>query len=158
MFLLHPTTFLCKCGCLISLQIVFAQIADCQKHFVNMAFIEEFENNSVKISAWIEHCEKTLDFVYNFEPRQLSVLEALEGKPNIKICDPYGYISEVPLCTKVESIENEHGKPVNKTDNISGNLTLKLTTGEEISGRWVEGKREGSGFIQGPRLEKVSCT
>ena len=114
------------------------------------------ENIAIKVAEWIKKCEKTIDFVYNYEPTELSVLEALQGNPKLKIIDPYGYISEAPLSKKVESIETHNGKPINKIDNISGKLTVKLNTGEELSGRWVDGKREGHGIILGPRLEKVS--
>ena len=62
-------------------------------------------------------------------------------------------ISEVPLSKKLDNIETSNGKPVKKTDNISGQLVVNLTTGEELSGRWVGGKREeGLGPIRGPRL------
>eukprot|EP00092_Neocalanus_flemingeri_P044421 GFUD01049257.1.p1 GENE.GFUD01049257.1~~GFUD01049257.1.p1 ORF type:complete len:137 (+),score=30.47 GFUD01049257.1:31-441(+) len=113
------------------------------------------ENIAIRVAEWMKNCEKTLDFVYSYTPTELSVLEALQGNPSLKICDPYGYISEVPLSKKVESIENENGKPVNKRANISGDLTVKLTTGEELSGRWVDGRREGQGIVQGQRLDKV---
>ena len=113
------------------------------------------ETIAIKVAEWIRKCEKTIEFVYNYEPSELSVLEALQGDPTRKIFDPYGYISEVPLNKKVNSIETYNGKPVNKTDNISGKLIVTLTTGEELSGRWVEGKREGQGTIMGQRLEKV---
>ena len=110
---------------------------------------------ATKVATWIKKCEKTIDFVHNYEPSNLSVLEALQGDPSCKISDPYGYISEVPLSKKVENIVTSNGRPVKKTDNISGQLVVNLTTGEELSGRWVGGKREGLGLIIGPRLEKV---
>ena len=113
------------------------------------------ESIGMKVAEWINNCEKSLGFVYNNKPNELSVLDALQGNPNLKICDPYGYISEVPLSKRVESIENENGKPLNKEANISGNLIVKLTTGEELSGRWVNGRREGPGALYGHRLEKV---
>ena len=114
------------------------------------------ENIAIKVAEWIKKCQKTIDFVYNYEPTELSVLEALQGNPKLKIIDPYGYISEAPLSKKVDSIETHNGKPVNKNDNISGKLTVKLNTGEELTGRWVDGRREGQGIVLGPRLEKVS--
>jgi len=119
------------------------------------------ENIAIKVAEWIRKCEKTIDFVYNHEPRELSVLEALQGNPKLKICDPYGYISisESPLNTKVEKIETHNGKPLKSMERISGHLTVNLTSGEELAGRWVDGKREGRGILIGPRLEKngVEC-
>ena len=113
------------------------------------------EDMAIKVAEWIRKCEKTIDFVHNYEPSNLSVLEALQGDPSCKISDPYGYIYEVPLSKKVKNIETSNGKPVKITDNISGQLVVNLTTGEELTGRWVEGKREGLGLVIGPRLEKV---
>ena len=108
-----------------------------------------------KVAHWVRKCEKTLDFVYNYEPCELSVLEALQGDSNCKIFDPYGYMSDLPLSKKVERIETASGKVEKKNDKISGMLVVTLTTGEELSGKWVEGKREGQGLVMGPRLEKV---
>jgi len=108
------------------------------------------------VAEWITKCEKSLDIVYGQTPEELSVSEALQGNPRLKICDPYGYLSEMPLSKKVQSIENDNGKPVTEVhNNLSGNLLVKLTTGEELSGRWVDGRREGLGALTGPRLEKV---
>ena len=112
----------------------------------------------MKVAEWIQSCEKSLGCVYNSKPCQLTVSEALQGNPGKKICDPYGFISEVPLSKRVESIETENGKPVNRESNISGNLIVKLNTGEELSGRWVEGGRDGQGALCGPRLDKVRLT
>ena len=108
-----------------------------------------------KVAQWVRKCEKTVDFVYNYEPTELSVLEALQGDPSCKIFDPYGYICDMPLSKKVERIETVNGKLEEKNDKISGMLVVTLTTGEELSGKWVEGKREGQGLVIGPRLEKV---
>ena len=125
-----------------------------------IAIDEEVSNTSeaklaANVADWLRKCEKTLDFVHNYEPGELSVIEALQGDPSHKIFDPYGYMSEAPLNKKVESIENDKGKPLARADDISGKLVVTLTTGEELSGRWVEGRREGPGVISGPRLEKV---
>ena len=109
----------------------------------------------MKVAEWIKSYEKCLGCVYNSKPGQLTVTEALQGNPSKKICDPYGFISEVPLSKRVESVETEDGKPVNRESNISGNLVVKLKTGEELSGRWVAGGREGQGALCGPRLAKV---
>ena len=112
---------------------------------------------TMTVTEWIKNCEKSLEVVYGQKPGELSVSEALQGNPSLKICDPYGYMSEMPLCKKVKSIENEDGKAVDgELRNISGNLLVKLTTGEELSGRWVGGKREGLGALASPRLDKVS--
>ena len=117
------------------------------------------ENTLVgSVAEWLRKCEKTLDFVHSHGPADLSVLEALNGDPNDKIYDPYGYMCDVPLSKKIKSIEDDNGKLVEKSDIVSGNLVVTLTTGEELSGRWVEGRREGQGGIRGPRLEKVSHT
>ena len=113
------------------------------------------ETIAIKVAKWLNNCEKTLDFVYSYQPSILTVSEALQGNHSLKIFDPYGYIAELPLSKKVESIENENGKPINKIEDIYGQLIVKLNTGEELSGRWVEGKREGQGSIHGPRQDKV---
>jgi len=42
-----------------------------------------------------------------------------------------------------------------KTDNCCGKLSVVLTTGEELLGKWVNGGREGNGSILSPRLEKL---
>merc|ERR1711892_176704 len=111
---------------------------------------------TMAVTEWIKSCEKSLEVVYGQKPGELSISEALQGNPSLKICDPYGYMSEMPLCKKVKSVENEDGKSVaGELRNISGNLLVKLTTGEELSGRWVDGKREGLGALTSPRLDKV---
>ena len=56
------------------------------------------------------------------------------------------------------TIETENGKPLKRESNISGNLEVKLSTGKELSGRWVEGGRDGQGALCGPRLDKVRLT
>ena len=119
---------------------------------------KETANIHMKVAEWMASCEKCLGCVYNRKPCQLTVSEALQGNPAKKICDPYGFISELPLSKKVESIETENGKPFNRESNISGNLIVKLNTGEELSGRWVEGGRDGQGALCGPRLDKVRLT
>ena len=45
-----------------------------------------------------------------------------------------------------------------RESNISGNLEVNLFTGEELSGRWVEGGRDGQGALCGPRLDKVGLS
>ena len=40
------------------------------------------------------------DFYFLFRIPQLNVIEALQGPAKKKICDPYGYIQEPPLCNK----------------------------------------------------------
>lgn len=39
-------------------------------------------------------------YVTKFRIPQLNVIEALQGQAQMKICDPYGYIEEPPLCNK----------------------------------------------------------
>ena len=60
------------------------------------------EEVSGKVRDWVEDCTRYLDFVWgqqaNFPP--LTVSEALKGPAQLKICDPYGYISDPPLCNK----------------------------------------------------------
>ena len=82
----------------------------------------------MKVAEWIQSCEKSLGCVYNSKPCQLTVSEALQGNPGKKICDPYGFISEVPLSKKVESIETENGKAVNRESNKLGLSCAKLSS------------------------------
>ena len=57
---------------------------------------------SGQVRDWVDHCTRYLDFVWgrheNFPP--LTVSEALKGPAHLKICDPYGYIMDPPLCNK----------------------------------------------------------
>ena len=66
----------------------------------------------------------------------LSVLEALEGPAALKICDPYGYIQDPPLCNKIQSIETASGKTLDhKLEfQLNGKLSVKLISGEELTG------------------------
>ena len=67
----------------------------------------------------------------------LSVLEALEGPANLKICDPYGYIQDPPLCNRIRSIETANGKLLDHKSEcqLNGKLSVVLTSGEELTGR-----------------------
>ena len=60
------------------------------------------EEVSAQVRDWVEDCTRYLDFVWgrqeNFPP--LTVSEALKGPAQLKICDPYGYIMDPPLCNK----------------------------------------------------------
>ena len=58
---------------------------------------------------------------------------------------------------RIESIETASGKAVDP-ENCCGKLTIKLKTGEELGGKFVDGGREGPGFILGGRLENVGVT
>ena len=58
---------------------------------------------------------------------------------------------------RIESIETASGKEVDR-ENCSGKLTVRLKTGEELTGKFVDGGREGVGFILGGRLEKIGVT
>ena len=62
----------------------------------------EVEGVSRKVQDWVEHCTRYLDFVWgreeDFPP--LTVSEALQGPAQLKICDPFGYMDEPPLCKK----------------------------------------------------------
>ena len=62
---------------------------------------EEEEEVASQVRDWVEDCTRYLDFVWgqeNFPP--LTVSEALKGPAQLKICDPYGYIMDPPLCNK----------------------------------------------------------
>merc|ERR1719378_1398341 len=106
---------------------------------------------ATQVKDWLLQCEKTLDFVYGQEQSipPLNVFDALQGPAHLKICDPYGYIEEPPLCKKIKAVEDFSGKLLDKSENYSGKLTVKLTTGEELFGKWVDGGREGQGSIVG---------
>ena len=62
----------------------------------------EVEGVSRKVQEWVDHCTRYLDFVWgreeDFPP--LTVSEALQGPAQLKICDPFGYMDEPPLCKK----------------------------------------------------------
>ena len=58
---------------------------------------------------------------------------------------------------RVESIETASGKAVDRK-HCSGKLTVRLKTGEELAGKFVDGGREGVGFIIGGRLENIGVT
>ena len=58
---------------------------------------------------------------------------------------------------RVESIETASGKAVDRK-HCSGKLTVRLKTGEELAGKFVDGGREGVGFILGGRLENIGVT
>ena len=55
---------------------------------------------------------------------------------------------------RIESIETASGKAVDR-EHCCGKLTVRLKTGEELAGKFVDGGREGVGFILGGRLEKI---
>ena len=83
------------------------------------------------MSAWLLRCSKSLDFVCDNETRcgtikknslwflknrkwlyfcfshtPLSVVQALSGPAILKVCDPYGYLQEPPLCSKYCSTQS----------------------------------------------------
>ena len=80
------------------------------------------------MSAWLLRCSKSLDFVcdnetrcgtikklplipkiinnYCFSHTPLSVVQALSGPAILKVCDPYGYLQEPPLCSKYCSTQS----------------------------------------------------
>ena len=58
---------------------------------------------------------------------------------------------------RIESIETASGKAVDR-ERCCGKLTVKLKTGEELAGRFVDGGREGNGFLIGGRLENIGVT
>ena len=70
----------------------------------NTNFDDEDEDEvSGQVRGWVEDCTRYLDFVWgghhtNFQP--LTVSEALKGPAQLKICDPYGYVMDPPLCNK----------------------------------------------------------
>ena len=123
--------------------------------------MRERNNNdvSVQVREWVEHCTRYLDFLWgreeDFPP--LTVQEALQGPAQLKICDPFGYILDPPLCNRIESVETASGKVVSP-ESCCGKLTVRLKTGEELTGKFVDGGREGPGAIIGGRLEKLGIS
>ncbi|XP_023325497.1 histone-lysine N-methyltransferase SETD7 isoform X2 [Eurytemora carolleeae] len=119
--------------------------------------IKEHEDKTTKIEGeikkWLEKISKTLDFIYNNEPEELSVSDALSGNPKFKVCDPYGAVYEPPLKDKIEYIEN-----CSRPEKLYGQTYIKLKNGEEIQAFWRGGRREGWGTILGPRFEQFGVT
>ena len=61
------------------------------------------------------------------------------------------------MVSRIQRIETAAGKEVGK-ENCSGRLTVTLTTGEELAGKFIDGGREGQGHILGGRLEKIGVS
>ena len=61
------------------------------------------------------------------------------------------------LLCRIESVETATGKVVTK-ENCNGRLVIKLTTGEELAGKFIDGGREGQGHLIGGRLETLGVT
>jgi len=118
--------------------------------------IEE-DKLATQVSEWLSHCEKTLEFIFQNEAPELSVMEALQGPPQVKICDTIGDLDDPYLKKKLASVEDlDTGKEVKEEDRMkTRSMLVKLTNGDEASGRWVRGKREGQASVMGARLEKA---
>jgi len=115
------------------------------------------EKLSLKVAAWLRHCENSLDFLFRDDTPHLGVVEALQGPPSLKICDTISGLDEPHFMKKVEKMEDvDSGENVAAEDCLKGrNMLVVLANGDEASGRWVKGRREGAGCHIGPRLEKI---
>jgi len=110
------------------------------------------EDQGEIIREWLTSIQRSLDFIYANQPQDLSITDALSGYSKIKVYDPYCSSEEPPLKNKIKLIESD--KP-RRPVGLTGAATLLLTTGEEIRATWRAGRREGTGFLFGPRLEKL---
>ena len=52
------------------------------------------------------HCKSKSIHYFCFSHTSLSVVQALAGPAILKVCDPYGYIQEPPLCNKYWSTQS----------------------------------------------------
>jgi len=116
---------------------------------------EDDNKLGITIADWLRKCEKTVEFIFNNPPEELSVIEALQGDPKNKISDPYGYMGDIlKKVDKVEKIDKGCEIEEDLWQNISGRMNVVLKNGDELTGRWQDGKRESQGSLGGPRLEK----
>jgi len=115
------------------------------------------EKLSLKVAAWVRHCENSLDFLFRDDTPDLGVVEALQGPPHLKICDPISGLDEPHVMKKVARMEDiDSGDNVAAEDCLKGrNMLVVMANGDEASGRWMKGRREGPGCHIGPRLEKI---
>ena len=56
-----------------------------------------------QVAAWVRHCENSLDFLFRDDTPDLGVVEALQGPPHLKICDPISGLDEPHVMKKVVS-------------------------------------------------------
>jgi len=115
------------------------------------------EKLSLQVAAWLRHCENSLDFLFRDDTPDLGVVEALQGAPHLKICDPISGLDEPHVMKKVERMEDmDSGENVPAENCLKGrNMLVVMANGDEASGRWMKGRREGAGCHIGPRLEKI---
>ena len=59
--------------------------------------------NATQVAAWVRHCENSLDFLFRDDTPDLGVVEALQGPPHLKICDPISGLDEPHVMKKVVS-------------------------------------------------------
>ena len=68
-----------------------------------MANCARIKIDATQVAAWLRHCENSLDFLFRDDTPDLGVIEALQGPPHLKICDPIGGLDEPHVMNKVVS-------------------------------------------------------
>eukprot|EP00088_Acartia_fossae_P044428 TRINITY_DN4716_c0_g1_i9.p1 TRINITY_DN4716_c0_g1~~TRINITY_DN4716_c0_g1_i9.p1 ORF type:complete len:266 (+),score=51.09 TRINITY_DN4716_c0_g1_i9:36-833(+) len=107
------------------------------------------------IRQWLTKIQKSLDFIYNNKPEELSVEQVLSGDAKYKIFDPYSDLCSSPLKNRIFDIHGNRNKSNDLSKVCGGECVVRLKSGEELHGSWREGRRVGHGSLYGPRLEKV---
>ena len=64
---------------------------------------EQLFIRAMQVRSWVRRCENSLDFLFRDDTPDLGVVEALQGPPQLKICDPISGLDEPHVMKKVVS-------------------------------------------------------
>ena len=98
---------------------------------------------------------KSLDYIYNYEPTcdEEEVLKLINT--DNKVCDPFLSIEDIDEDDIEEIINIATNKKIAKAQ---GKCAVRLRDGTELIGRWQGGARQGQGSTSSPALERLGVS
>ena len=104
------------------------------------------------IQAWLQHMNKSLNYIYDHEASYDDVEEDISLSED-RLCDPFVDNIEDETIEEIRNLVNNK-----KVSSIQGKCNVRLKDGTEVIGRWINGVRTGPGSLFSPRLEKFGVT
>ena len=117
------------------------------------------EDKAVEVSQiireWLEEKNRSLDYIYKYDPPPPPPPPPEEVRPTLSdgdgACDPYITVEDIAPSEVEEIVSIISGK---RLERISGRCAVRLRDGTEVIGSWREGVRQGLGSLCSPRLER----